>query len=132
MKTSNEGTKYMLGLATNHLAHLQNLLVATETATEFEVSYDFGPGRYVGRKYVHDQKTVTVRKGDKHPSRYGKPGDMEDGVLVDTEENCAPYNRKVIVFETVQANKIRTIKANIESVKGDIEFLGKKIAEWKP
>lgn len=132
MQTSNAGTKYMLTLATNHLNHLNEKLEQVKTATEIEVSYDFGPGKYVGKRWTHEQKTVMVVKGAEHPARYGEPGEMEDGVEVATDDSGKTYNNRVFVFEKVQAARIRDLMRNIKSVEGDITFLNKKIVDWTP
>lgn len=131
MKTSNAGTKYMLTLATAHLANLKASLVKVQNATELTVSYNFGKGRYEGKHFVYDQKSVVVPKGAKHPSRYGEPGETEDGVVVDTKEDCKRYDQKVFVFEEVQASRISKLETEIAAMESEVEFLTMKIAEFK-
>ena len=133
MQTSNEGTKYMLTLATKHLVHLNESLVKVRAATELEVSYDFGKGRYVGKRYVHDQKTVTVVKGAKVVRTFEDGTKYElDGVEVVTSEPGRFEQKRIFVFETEQSSRVNTLLRNIKSVEGDIKFLNLKIIEWKP
>ena len=134
MQTSNAGTKYMLTLATAHLTVLQGRLAHAQTMTEVEVSYDFGKGRYEGRRYVHDQKRVLVVKGAKFQTVFhdGTVSEyVQDGVEVLTGEG--PHaQRRTFVFENEQKRIVNNLTGNIASVESDIKFLGEKIVEWKP
>ena len=130
MKTSNEGTKYMLGLANKHLTVLQERLVHAQTMTEVEVSYNFGRGKYVGKKLVYEQKKVVVVKGATFVTKLSEGDYVQDGVKVQNGEGAWDYT--IFVFEKEQQGIVSTLTRNIQSVKGDIDFLNKKIVEWKP
>lgn len=130
MKTSNAGTKYMLSLAVAHLEHLKATLVKVQNATELTVSYDFGPGRYERKRYVHDQKTVVVAKGAQYKDEYHE--ELQDGVRVGTDESGKSWNSRVFVFEKVQSDRIYDLNRDIKGMEGEVTFLNTKIVEWKP
>lgn len=119
-EVSVEGTKYMLGLATDYLHVKTNYLKSLKAGEIKSFVVKTKSPAYLAAKglvriYMPDSQrfvNLTVVKGD---------GQKEPGTYSTVEW-----------YETALKSAIYETEQTIDSIESDIKFLNGKIAEWKP
>jgi hypothetical protein len=129
MKTSNEGTKYMLKLATAHLAALKTRLANAEVATEFSIQkqqLSENRGGYASKREAK-YETFVIKVTDTFVYEWDKDQTVNQGTKV-----ICMGRTEYVKFDDVRKEIIRGLQRQIEGTEGDIVFLDKKIIDWKP
>jgi hypothetical protein len=119
-----EGTKYVLGLATNALAGRKAMLAKAVVATEVETRVEYGRGEYIGRRYVRQSMMVTVSQSDVWETSSGPLTGFKHFV----DPAGGTHN---LSFNDLHNSQVRSLEREIKQVEGDIAFLNEKIAAWK-
>jgi hypothetical protein len=124
-KTSTEGTVYMLGIVEGHLERHEDALAHLQTCTQLDVEIPWGPREKQGRNTVRMTHIVTLKATDTYKSEY------TDHVFSGTKYTLPDGTEGTKSFEEERKSRIHQTERNIASMKSDIAFYKKMIAEYK-